>query len=287
MGVAALSGAIDATRLELGVAGLRRAGFEPTLAANLASRHGLFAGTDDERLAAFHQLAADPELKAVFFARGGHGILRLLDRIDWDLLGETPRAYVGYSDLTPFLDQVVRRTRRVAFHGPMVAAEFAREMESEERQALFQMLAGDLPYEVPVRRVAGAPMAEGRLMGGCLSLLVATLGTDYAPSLDGAILFWEDVHEPIYRLDRMLTQLRLSGCLAGVRGMVVGRLEAADGSGSVEQMLEDLSGDFDGPIVRDCSSGHCRPNLTLPIGAQCRLDADGGRLIFDATGARS
>ena len=224
VGVAALSGVVDGARLGRGVERLRQLGFEPVLASNLASRQGLFAGSDEERLSAFHELAADTDLRAIFFARGGHGILRLLDGIDWQLLGSTPRAYVGYSDLTPFLDQLASRLGLVGFHGPMVAEELAREADVDEDSMLLRALAGELPLELAVERVAGGSVAEGPLVGGCLSLLTATLGTRHAPELNGAILFWEDVHEPTYRLDRMLTQLKLAAGLSEIHGMVVGRL---------------------------------------------------------------
>ncbi len=152
MGVAALSGPVDPARLEAGLEALRRLGFEPVLAANVLSRHGLFAGGDEERLAAFHRLAADPSLSAIFFARGGHGLLRLLPAIDWDLLRRHPRAYVGYSDLTPFLLEVVRRLGLVTFHGSMVAADLARGLRPEEEESLLGALAGRYPAEVPFSR---------------------------------------------------------------------------------------------------------------------------------------
>ena len=115
VGVAALSGAVDPERLEAGLEALRQLGFEPLVAANLKSGTGLFAGDDDRRLEGFHDLLAEPRLRAVIFARGGHGVLRLLPRIDWALLARRPLAYVGYSDLTPFLLEVVRRLGVVAF----------------------------------------------------------------------------------------------------------------------------------------------------------------------------
>jgi muramoyltetrapeptide carboxypeptidase len=283
VGVAALSGAVDPERLEAGLEGLRQLGFEPVPAANLASGGGLFAGDDDRRLAAFHDLVAAPGLRAVVFARGGHGLLRLLPRIDWALLARRPLAYVGYSDLTPFLHQVVSRLGLAAFHGPMVAVDLARGLVGEEADSLLGALAGDLPAAIPVRCTEGAAGCRGRLLGGCLSMLTATLGTPYAPALDGALLFWEDIDEPLYRLDRMLTQLRLSGSLSGLRGMVVGELEPADAAPDLQptlpEILEDLAREHDWCVAYGCPSGHCEPNLTLPLGLAARLDPVAGRLI--------
>ncbi len=315
MGVAALSGPVEAGRLERGVATLAALGYVPRLAANLSrtaarasggsgisrgSSAGLFAGGDAERLAAFHELADDPQVKAIFFARGGHGSLRLLERLDWSRLARHPRAYVGYSDLTPFLNLVVARLGLVAFHGPMVAVELARDFEEGERRSLAGALAGKYPVRLEVDGLTAGPEVEGPLAGGCLSLLAATLGTPFAPDLDGSILFWEDVDEPLYRLDRMLTQLGLSGRLAGLKGMVVGCVEASDsGAGdagsetgsetgtdrcietaTLDDVLRELGAELGRPVARGCPSGHCCPNLTLPLGLGARLRVGSGELIL-------
>lgn len=283
VGVAALSGAVDPERLEAGLAELERLGFEPVLAANLSAGGGLFAGDDDRRLAAFHDLVDAPGLRAVIFARGGHGLLRLLPRIDWRQLARRPMAFVGYSDLTPFLHEVTRRLGLAAFHGPMVAVDLARGLLVDETDSLLGALAGELPAAVPVRCAEGAGDCRGRLMGGCLSMLVATLGTPFAPALDESLLFWEDVDEPLYRLDRMLTQLELSGSLTGVRGMVVGDLQPSDAAPDLQptlpEILEQLARANGWCVAYGCPAGHCQPNLTLPLGLPARLDAAAGRLI--------
>lgn len=284
MGVAALSGPVEPDGLELGLERLRQFGFEPVVAGNATSSSGLFAGDDAERLAGFHSLAADPDIKAIFFTRGGHGALRLLSAVDWDLLGRFPRAYVGYSDVTLFLNQIVARLGLVAFHGPMVAVDLAREVEAAERDSLLGALAGDLPAAVGVEPVAGEPFdVGGSLVGGCLSLLASGLGTEFQVPTGGSILFWEDVHEPLYRLDRMLTQLRLSGSLTAINGMVVGRVEPTDQGASttdLHQLLTELSSECDWPIAVGCASGHCEPNMTLCLGLPVRLQSSPGRLVM-------
>jgi len=297
VGVAALSGPVEPERLERGLAALEGMGFRPVVADNvrLRSRTGLFAGTDAERLAGFHRLAADPEVAAVFFARGGHGALRVLPGIDWDLLARRPRAYVGYSDLTPFLLAAVRRLGVVAFHGPMAAADLARGLPPEDEASLLAALAGAYPVTQPLAAPvrASGPGASGLLLGGCLSLLAATLGTPYAPDLAGALLFWEDVGEPAYRIDRMLTHLRLSGSLAGLQGMIVGHLNGGDAAqiappdelriasgmasgaggrdGVYREVVADALAGLPWPIAWGQPSGHRPPNRTLPLGLPARL----------------
>lgn len=289
MGVAALSGPVRPERLEAGLLALRRLGFEPVLADNLALSHGLFAGRDEERLAAFHRLAADPDLQAIFFARGGYGALRLLPALDWDLLRRHPRAYIGYSDVTPFLLEVVRRLGLAAFHGPMVAADLARGLAPDEERSLLDALAGRYPASLPFRSWVRPPRegpVAGPLLGGCLSLLVSVLGTPWSPDLEGAVLFWEDVNEKPNRVDRMLTHLRLSGNLAKIEGMIVGHLDdaAASGGGPAElapdwpALVADSLAGFPWPIAWGIESGHLQPNWTLPLGLSARLETETCRL---------
>lgn len=289
VGIAALSGPVDPERLALGLAALERLGFIPVPAANLGSRAGIFAGSDAERLDAFHALAADPSIAAILFARGGHGVLRVLSGIDWQLLAARPRAYVGFSDLTPFLLEVVRRLGLVAFHGPMVAADFARGQDESERASFLGALAGRYPAEQwfaeSLRQ--GPEPARGVLLGGCLSLLTATLGTPFAVDLEGALLLLEDVGEPPYRVDRMLAQLRLSGRLDRIAGLVVGHLDDIDRPLAPEavwrELLADAFGSFTWPVGIGHNSGHRSPNWTLPLGLPAILDAAGRRLILGAS----
>jgi muramoyltetrapeptide carboxypeptidase len=289
VGVAALSGPVDPERLDRGLAALRRLGFEPVLADNVHASQGLFAGGDAERLAAFHRLAAIPGLRAIFFARGGYGLMRVLPGIDWDLLRRFPRAYVGYSDLTPFLLEVARRVGLVAFHGPMVAADLARGLRAEEEESLLGALAGRYPVESPFARwlrKPGGGEIRGPLLGGCLSLLAATLGTPYAPDLAGGIVFLEDVNEPPYRVDRMLTHLGLSGTLAGIAGMIVGQLgESMDPEGKPADwpawVAEGLAR-YPWPLGWGLECGHAAPNRTFPVGLPASLDGTRGRLLIGA-----
>jgi len=284
VGVAALSGAVDPEKLELGLAELASLGFEPVLASNLLSRDDLFAGSDDERLRGLHDLALDPSLSAILFARGGHGALRLLPRIDWERLAAVPRAYVGYSDLTPFLLQVVERLGLVAFHGPMVAADFARGLTDDERDSFLRAVAGETPLVYPAQGAIGrGEEVRGPLLGGCLSLLTSTLGTPFATDLSGAILFWEEVGEPLYRIDRMLTHLRLSGSLRAVRGAVIGSVrgvdESADSPSDVPRRMTEHAPGV--PVLWGVPAGHEAPNWTLPLGLPARIESESARLIVE------
>lgn len=289
IGVAALSGIIDPERLDVGLDTLRALGYEPVEAPNLRSRCGIFAGDDGERLEGFHGLVADPSIRAIVFARGGHGVVRILPRIDWSLLARHPRAYVGYSDLTPLLLQIVQRLGWVTFHGPMVAADFARGMSDADVESFRAALAGSFPSRLALEGVAGGERVEGPLLGGCLSMLTAVLGTPWAADLSGAILFVEDVAEPPYRIDRMLTHLRLSGNLTGLKAMLAGHLTGGPGRAgdprhnALCRGLEALADDFPWPWGWGLPAGHESPNRTLPLGLWTRLDPNRRMLELGVT----
>jgi muramoyltetrapeptide carboxypeptidase len=282
--VAALSGVVPQPALTEGLAALAGSGFEVVGASNLGHAHGLFAGTDSERLDGLHELARDESVEAIFFARGGHGVLRLLPGIDWDLLARKPRWFVGFSDLTPLLGQIVDRLGWVTLHGPMVAADPG--LTVEESAGLRRALTGAWPLEVPVVDADGDwSSVEGRLAGGCLTMLAATLGTPWAPRTEASVLFLEDVHEPLYRVDRMMQQLRFAGALDSIVGIVLGAFQAADGTAHALEPLLDIVRDAVGhalPIAWGCPSGHCRPNMALALGARARVDARRGCLVLAA-----
>ncbi len=266
------------------MAALEELGFEVVLASNLrdgASREGpiRFAGSDRQRLAGFHELAADDRVAGIVFARGGYGVTRLLDAVDWQLLASRPRPCVGYSDLTPMLLGLVSRVGTVAYHGPMVV-DFARGLRPEERTSFLDALAGKRSaawqLEPVVRGVsAGRRKAlEGRLLGGCLTMLAATIGTGFLPDFRDSVLVLEDVDEPAYRIDRLLVQLRTSGALAGVQAVVAGHFTNCAARDSLIDFAEALGV----PLLVGLPAGHEPPNHTLPMGAASLLDPDEGLL---------
>ena len=277
LGIAALSGPIEEGRLTAGVAALERLGFEPVLARNLRSGErpegrSLFAGSDRQRLDAFHELAADDTVDAIVFARGGYGVSRLLERIDWGLLAARPRPYVGYSDLTPLLLALVARTGTVAFHGPMVV-DFARGLVPAERASFLAELAGEPGSAWKLTPIAGVSAGRpqtigGPLLGGCLTMLAATIGTGFLPDFRDAILVLEDIDEPEYRIDRLLTQLRTSRRVDGVKAVVAGHFTNCDARDS----LVYFAGSLRVPLLLGLPAGHEAPNHTVPLGVRVRID---------------
>lgn len=278
VGVCAPGGAVDLERLDRGVETLRSLGLEVVVGDAVRSRARFTAGTIEERVRDLQGLWADDSVTGIVCARGGAGAGWILPRLDAEAMIARPKVFMGYSDVT-YLHSFLNAHGLVTFHGPMVAKDLAegRYDEASLRAALF---GEGKPYATaPDDILALRPgTAEGRLQGGCISILASAAGTPWAirPDPEGTILFLEDVDERPYRLDRMLLQLRASGAFAGVRGIVLGDMPGCYPPHGADYTLEDVIldtlGGVDVPIAIGLSSGHTRnPNVTLPFGARARL----------------
>jgi muramoyltetrapeptide carboxypeptidase len=254
-------------------------GYRLRVYPGVLEKDGYLAGSDEVRLRDFHDAFADPEVDAIVCLRGGYGTPRLLDRIDYDLLRRNAKPFIGYSDITALHLAIARYCGFVTFHGPLLNADLLANKQPPTETSLLRLLRGQVgkgdefvhPIAHPLSCIEHG-IASGRLMGGNLALICATLATPYDIDTEGAILFIEDIGEPLYRIDRLLTQLRLAGKLAGLRGVVVGDFAGLD----VEKMtplLKQTFGPLGIPVLAGWRSGHCDPNLTLPLGAVVRLDA--------------
>ena len=239
------------------------------------------AGDDDTRLADLHAAFADPEVDGVVCLRGGYGSARLLDRIDTALLARHPKPFVGYSDITALHGLLHRHAGMAAWHGPMLSSDLLRPGREDCAAALVAALrrdwrAGDaLPCGDAVPQTLVPGRASGPLLGGNLAIIASLLGTPWALDLRGAVLFIEEVGEEPYKVDRLLTQLRLAGVLAQAAGFVVGRFsEAADPAEVIAGFLAPLGK----PALTGWPTGHGAPHLPLPIGVGVELDAGAGTL---------
>jgi muramoyltetrapeptide carboxypeptidase len=277
VGVCAPAGPVDAEALGRGVRQLEALGFAVRVPDGLLERSGFTAGSPERRARELHELYADEAVAAIVCARGGAGAGRLLSRLDTELIARHHKALVGYSDIT-YLHLLLGRLGLLSFHGPMVARELADG--DFDRGSFLHALTGEgAPYASPDGELVPlrSGRAEGRLRGGCLSILAAAAGTRWALSAEaeGSLLLIEDVDEPPYRLDRMLLQLRESGAFLGVRGVVFGQMrgcEPGDGAGLTETLLAAFEG-LDLPIAFGCRAGHTSgAHVTLPLGARARLE---------------
>jgi muramoyltetrapeptide carboxypeptidase len=236
-----------------------------------------FAATPEQRLADLHAAFADPAIDAVICTRGGYGTNYLLEGLELDLLRAHRKPFIGYSDHTAIQTWMLDQAGIPVLHGPMVAADFSRH-DGVDLLSFAAALGGD-PYRLGAEtglRALRPGSASGVLYGGCLSLLVASLGTPYAAQTEGKLLFLEDLGEKPYQIDRMLRQLRLAGKLDDVTGIIFGEmLDCASPGASAElteRVIEAVLDWFPGPIAYGLRSGHVsRSNVTLPFGVEARL----------------
>jgi muramoyltetrapeptide carboxypeptidase len=273
IGVIAPAAAVDAAQVAVGVHVLEQSGFRVLLGEAVFRRSGYLAGSDRERLQDIEGMFRNPEVKAVVAARGGYGSGRLLGFLDPALAREHPKIVVGNSDLTFVLNDLAQRAELVTFHGPMVV-EMARHSELGTR--LVRMLTGERrDWNLSAREVIQPGMAEGLTAGGCLSAVVATLGTPYALETSGRLLFLEDVNEKPYRVDRMLMQLRQAGKLDQVAGVIFGEMPGctADPNEAVtiRDVIVNAFAGVDYPVAFGLPTGHGGDGAVLPLGVRARL----------------
>ena len=272
---------------------LRQMGYEPVYAQNIFDRDIYFAGTAERRTQELLDYWRRDDIAALICVRGGYGSNYLLEKLDFSLFASRPKILLGCSDITSLLTAIHDRTGLVGFHGPMVAKDIADGTFDEASWK--NALQGAANWTIPTAGVEmlRAGKASGRLYGGCLSMLVASLGTPFEIQTEGSILFIEDVAEKPYRIDRMLVQLRLAGKLDGVRGFVFGEmLDCAPPKGesyTLQQVIMRVLAPYKVPIVYGLKSGHVTGgNITLPIGVQAELRAEAPdaslRILEAATG---
>ncbi|MCU1254504.1 MAG: hypothetical protein JWM83_803 [Candidatus Angelobacter sp.] len=259
---------------------LREMGYEPIYSQNIFDRDIYFAGSVERRAHEFQEFWRRDDIAALICVRGGYGSSYLLEKLDYGMIAARPKILLGCSDITSLLTAVHDRTGLIGFHGPMVAKDIADG--TFDLSSWKSALEGAANWSIPTGglEVLHTGKAVGRLYGGCLSMLVASLGTPYEIQTEGSILFIEDIAEKPFRIDRMLMQLRLAGKLEEVRGFVFGEmLDCVPPKGetySLQQVIMRVLAPYNVPIIYGLKSGHVSSgNITLPIGVQAELEAQG------------
>lgn len=271
--------------LYAGVRLIKDLGFKVKVQGVAEPRQGYLADSDAQRAGNLHALWADEEVRAVLAIRGGFGCLRLLPLLDMDLFRDHPKFLIGFSDVTVLLNGLLQHAGLVSLHGP-VATSLARSDEASVA-SLFTLLTGDFPERIRPKglEILRAGTGRGRLIGGNLTSLVHLLATPWDRDWDGCLLLLEDTNEPMYRLDRMLTQLALAGRLERLAGLLLGTFDAGNNDQvanlrlqeAVWARVKDLAGPGY-PIWAAFPSGHQNANLTLPIGMEAVMESASGTL---------
>jgi muramoyltetrapeptide carboxypeptidase len=280
IGVVAPAGPYDSEKFSRGVRIWEEMGYAVDVPESLLDARGYLAGADDHRADFVNRLFADKTIDAIVCARGGYGSLRILNLLDYDVIADNPKIFVGFSDITAILSVLFDRCGLVTFHGPVVTS--LAESSEGARQSLSQAVSSDCTLEIKVS--AGVTVSpgcgSGILCGGNLNTLCHLVGTPFAPGFDGKILFLEDRAEAPYKIDRMLTQMKLANCFQGVAGVVLGSFEDCGPADEILKIIHDTFIEYRVPILAGLAAGHGRDNLTLPMGLEATLDADRHQLTY-------
>lgn len=275
---------------------IRTLGFVPKEGKYARGSKGFLSGTDEERLADLHWAFRDPEIKGIWCVRGGSGSPRLLPGLDYQLIKRNPKIFIGFSDITALHLAIFQRTGLVTFHGPVGTSEFS---DYTKTHVLSTLMSSSAPYSVDVSefnrgqaselfrtKVISSGRSRGPLIGGNLSLIGALAGTPFAlKDIRDKLLFLEDINEPPYKVDRLLTQLRQTVDLRRVAGIALGVFASGDPtrdapSASLLSVFQDRLGDLGVPVVYGLSFGHIRDNFTLPMGIHSELDTEKATITF-------
>jgi len=280
IGVVAPAGSFEKKTFFEGIRVLESMGFIMDVPADIFQKDRYLAGPDQHRADSMNRLFADKTVKAVICARGGYGSLRLLPLLDYKIIKKNPKVFVGFSDITALLSILYSQCGLVAFHGPM--ATTLGTITKKSQNALFAALTA--PKKIRLATLNGVVIkpgsASGTVWGGNLTTLCHLVGTPYAPRFKGCILMLEDIGEPAYRIDRMLTHMKFCGCFDGIAGLALGSFKDCGSKRKIHEVVADIFGDKKIPILAGFEVGHGRGNMTFPIGLEATLDTNRNSLWY-------
>lgn len=281
VGIVAPAGPYDKDLFEKGIAALETMGFKVHVPDGLDRSKGFLAGSDRHRADIFNGCFRNEKIKGIFCARGGYGSLRILDLIDYRLIEDNPKVFVGFSDITAIHMTLLDRCRLITFHGPVVTR--LGEADPETLDSLTAAVSSGRKLEIKVKSgtIVQSGRCEGVVSGGNLTTLCHLLGTPYAPVFRNHILLLEDVAEAPYKINRKLFQMKLSGCLDGVGGIMLGDFNDCGSRRELIATMKEVFKDMKIPIMAGFNFGHGTPNLTVPLGLNAILDTEKRSLMFE------
>ncbi|MEJ2166006.1 MAG: LD-carboxypeptidase [Desulfobacterales bacterium] len=280
VGIVAPAGPFDEETFRRGTRILEKMGFEVFVPSQLLHARSYLAGSDQRRAQFVNQLFADKSIDAIVCARGGYGSLRILPLLDYRIMADNPKVFIGFSDISVLLNVLTHRCGLATFHGPVVTS--LADASDETKSALLQAVSSDTRLEIRVTAgtTVKAGSATGTLCGGNLTTLCHLVGTPYAPGFSNKILFLEDRAEAPYRIDRMLVHMKLAGCFENLAGIVLGSFEDCGSMESILEIVSEIFATYPLPILAGLDAGHGKHNLTLPFGVEAVLDADRHSLSY-------
>ena len=280
IGLVAPAGPFDSDLFQKGVAALETMGYRVCLPEGLTLGDRFLAGPDEHRADLIKQMFADPDIKGIFCARGGYGSLRILDLIDYNLIRQNPKVFIGFSDISALLWVLNDLCGLTVFHGPVITT-LGKE-NAETAASLEAALTSFMPIAIPAynSEVLRAGMCEGKVRGGNLTTLCHLVGTPYAPDFRNSIVVLEDVGEAPYKIDRMLNQMLMAGCFDNMAGLALGRFSDCGKLSDILDVVRDVFKETDIPILAGFDIGHGPINLTFPMGIPAVLDTETRTLAY-------
>ena len=264
---------------------LERIGYRVELGKNLFAKKGYLAGEDIDRATDINNFFGNQKIKAIFSLRGGYGTPRILDKINYNLIKNNPKIFVGYSDITALQLAIFKKTKLITFSGPMVGVEMWKSFNHFEEEFFWKMLTskrkiGEVVLDEPLKlKFISKGLAKGRLLGGNLSMIASICGTEFFPDFKNSILFFEEIEEAPYRFDRLLSQLKNSKVFEKISGIAIGQLTEMKPSNDsptleINEILKEYFKGIKKPVVENLPFGHISKKITMPIGAMVELNSD-------------
>ena len=273
IGICAPASCFDRERFLNGINDLENMGFEIKIPDAIFERKRYLAGDDEKRAWVVNSLFVDPDIDGIICARGGFGSMRILDLIDWQSIRAYPKPFMGYSDNTALLVNIAQKAGFPVFHGPDILC--LADADNALMSRVYQNLTGIL---TPVNFRSGDVMNHGRasgiLMGGNLTTISHLMGTRFQPDFTDAVVFFEDTGEPAYKIDRMLTQMKMAGMFDEIQAVVTGSFENCPNDEYIDQILHEIFITYNVPVISGLSSGHGKINLPLLMGTEVSIDTD-------------
>lgn len=292
IGIVATSGPTTIENIKLAKLQLKALGFKVEIGQSCYANYGYLAGKDYLRANDLNNMFADKKIHGIICLRGGYGSSRIIDKINFELIKSNPKIFVGYSDITALHIAINQISKLITFHGPMAASDFANGLDCLSKEEFLRAVMNPEPMEyilnpqnIKMETIVKGK-ARGIIVGGNLSLLVATMGTPYEIDTKGKILFLEEIGEEPYKIDRMLTQLALGGKFEDARGIILGDWNDCESKKykntlNLMEVFKDIIMPYGKPTIFNLKAGHCRPKLTLPFGVNAILDADRCKLFIE------
>jgi muramoyltetrapeptide carboxypeptidase len=281
---------VNPEKLKKGMEYIEHKGYKVKQYPSLSSSWRYFSAQDDQRAAEINACFADSEVSAIFCARGGWGSLRLLDKLNYQIIRDNPKALVGYSDITTLQLAIWEQCNIPSFSGPMVAVEMGNAMAAlTEHHFWKQLNHKDKTHTLNQNDLSGTEFlnegnAKSTLLGGCLSMISHLLGTVYCPSFENCTLFIEDTGEDIYKIDRYLAHLKQADVFKKIKGLIVGKFNGCEDNSkpnfSIRELIEYYMEEINGPVLFNFPYGHDKEKITLPIGGKIHIDCENFRLTL-------